>query len=253
MDEPSLIRYLRTRTKTGEGRRWQCPDESQLAAYVDGRLEASEREKIKAHLADCNFCLDQVAFVARIERATLPESVPASVLSRARELAGPPSKVALVPAWGRVAAAAAVACLAVVVTISVRRAHVTSPSGATPPVLTPAGVPPNSPASSAETSEVRGATRNAPLAVVFPAPDSVVPRKDLQLRWEAVSGALNYDVSLMTADGNLVWEQRADRNSLAVPAGVKLEAGHKYYLMVRADLPQGKTVDSKAVAFSVAD
>lgn len=252
VDEKSLARYLKTRTQTGDGRRWRCPDESQLAAYVDGRLEAPEREKIKAHLTDCNFCLDQVAFLARLEKAELPENVPASVLSRARELAGPPSRVALVPAWGRVAAAAAVACLAVVVTVSIRRAHVTSPSGATASVETPSGAQPAASSPSAETGVVRGQTQTA-LTVVFPASDSVVPRKDLQLRWNAVSGALNYDVSLMTADGNLVWEQRADRNSLAVPAGVKLEAGHKYYLMVRADLPEGKTVDSKAVAFSVAD
>lgn len=252
VDERTLIRYLRTRTKTGEGRRWRCPDESQIAAYVDGQVEASERERIKAHLADCNFCLDQVAFAARIVNAKLPDGASASLLSRARDLAGSRTRVALIPAWGRVAAAAAVACLAIVVTVSVRRSHLPPGPSSRPSVETPSSSAPVPASSSSAASAVRGGAENA-LTVVFPAADSVVQRKNLLLRWGAVSGALYYDISLMTADGNLVWEGRADGNSLKVPPNVKLEAGHKYYLMVRADLPEAKTVESKAVAFSVAD
>lgn len=251
VDERTLIRYLRTRSKTGEGRRWRCLDESQIAAYIDGQLEASERERIKAHLPDCNFCLDQVAFAAGIEKAKLPDGAPASLLSRARDLAGSRSRVALIPVWGRVAAAAAVACLAVVVTVSVRRSHLPPGPSSGPSVETSSG-PPAPTHSSSAASAVRGGAENA-LTVVFPASDSVVQRKNLQLRWGAVSGALYYDISLMTADGNLVWEGKADGSSLTVPPNVKLEAGHKYYLMVRADLPEGKTVESRAVAFSVAD
>ncbi|HEV2492816.1 MAG TPA: hypothetical protein VG204_07045 [Terriglobia bacterium] len=259
MDERSLIRYLRTRTKTGDGRRWGCPDESQIAAYASGQVGEPEREKMEAHLADCNFCLGQVAFLARIEKAKLPDSVPPSLLARARDLAGSRARVALIPAWGRLATAAAVACLAVGVTVSVRYSHLRTPTPSAtnhpgvPSTGTPSSTQPEVSNSAAATGEVRGGTGNAPLTVVFPASGSVVPRKDLQLRWEAVRGALYYDVRVMTTEGNLVWEQRVDANSLKVPADVKLEAGGKYYLLLRADLPEGKTVESKTVAFSVAD
>ncbi len=257
MNEKSLIRYLRTRRKTGDGRSWRCLDESQIAAYADGGLREPEKKRVEAHLANCNFCLDQVAFLARIENAELPGSVPGSLLARARDLVGSRARVTLIPAWGRLVTAAAVACLAVAVTVSVRHSRLRTPSSAPnhpsePSVGTPSSAQPALPNPSAETGEVRGGTESAPLTVVLPAPDAMVSRKDLQFRWEVVRGALYYDVRLMTAEGNLVWEQRADVNSLTVPADVKLETGHKYYLLIRADLPEGKTVESKAVAFSVA-
>lgn len=258
VNEKSLIRYLRSRLKKGDGRRWGCLEELQIAAYADGRVGEPEKQRIEAHLADCEFCLDQVAFLTRIENAELPGSVPGSLLARARELVGSRARVTLVPAWSRLAAAAAVACLAVAVTVSVRYSRLRTPPPAPnhqsePSIATPSGAQLALPKLPAETGEVRGGMESSPLTVVFPAPDSVVSRKDLQLRWEAVSGALYYDVSLMTAEGNLVWEQRVDTISLTVPAKLKLETGHKYYLLVRADLPEGKTAKSRAVAFSVAE
>lgn len=257
MNESSLIRYLRTRRKTVDGRRWRCLDESQIAAYADGRLGEQKKQRVEAHLADCNFCLDQVAFLARIEKAEVPGSVPGSLLSRARDLVGSRARVTPIPAWGRLATAAAVACLAVAVSVSVRYSRLRTPSAPNHPrersIGTPSGVQPALPNASPKTGEVRGGTESAALTVVFPAPDSAVSRKDLQFRWELVRGALDYDVRLMSAEGNLVWEQRADVNSLSVPANVKLETGKKYYLLIRADLPEGKTAESKVVAFSVAE
>ena len=261
VNEKSLIRYLRTRPKTGDGRRWRCLDESQIAAYADGRAVEPEKKRIEAHLADCEFCLSQVAFLVQIEKAELPGAVPESLLARARDRVGSSARVTLIPAWGRLAAAAAVACLAVAVTVSVRYSRLRTPSSAAnhpsqPSVGTPSGAQPALTNPSAETGEVRGGrgeTESSPLTVVFPAPDSVVSRKGLQLRWGAVPGALYYDVRLMTAEGNLVWERRTEVDSLRVPDDVKLETDHKYYLLIRADLPEGKTVESRAVAFSVVE
>jgi len=50
-----------------------------------------------------------------------------------------------------------------------------------------------------------------------------------------------------------VWEQKTEGNSIKLPSEVRVATGHRYYLLIRADLPQGKTVESRAVAFSVAE
>lgn len=258
MNERNLIRYLRTRPKTGDGRRWGCLDESQIAAYADGRVREREKKRIEAHLADCEFCLSQVAFLVRIEKTEVPGSVPGSLLSQARDMVSSRAKVALIPAWGRLAAA--VVCLAVAVTVSVRYSRLRTPSSAPnhptgPSLGTPSGAQPASENPPTETAQVRGGTEGTPFAVVFPAPDSVVSRKDLQFRWEAVRGTLYYEVRLVTAEGDLVWEQKVDGDSVRLPADVKLklQRSHRYFVLIQADLAEGKTIESRAVAFAVAD
>ena len=90
------------------------------------------------------------------------------------------------------------------------------------------------------------------MAVVFPAPESTIPGKDLQFQWKTVDGALDYEVRVLTAEGDLVWELKTEGNSVKLPSDVRMETGHRYYLLLRADLPQGKTVESRAIGFSVA-
>ena len=257
----SLVEFFRCRSKGGGRRRWGCLSEAEIAAYVDHAIRGTEKDKIDAHLADCEFCLSQVAFLIRIQKAELPASVPGPLLSRARDLVPGPNTVRpysvragveLIPAWGRVAAAAA--CLAVVVTVSVRYSRFRSLSSSS-----------NAPASSARirpdaqpvlqnpsVGDVRGGVESASLAVVFPVPESAVPRNDLQFQWKTVDGALDYEVRVLTAEGDLVWEQKTEGNSVKLPSDVRVETGHKYYLLLRADLPQGKTVESRAIGFSVA-
>ena len=242
--EERLVEFFRSRSKTETRRRWGCPGEAEIAAYADHATTAKDKDRIEAHLADCESCLSQVAFLARIKEAEPPATVPGPLLSRARDLVGSRARVVLIPAWGRVAAAAA--CLVVAVTVSVRysRLHNLS-SGTNAPA--PAGMPRMDP------GDVRGGARDASLAVVFPEPESAVARKDLQFRWKTVDGAFDYEVRLLTAEGDLVWERRTEGNSIKLPSEVRVATGHRYYLLIRADLPQGKTVESRAVAFSVAE
>jgi len=64
-------------------RRSDCPTLADLAAYVDGTMDAEEAERIEAHLADCPTCLDTV-LDAR-ERVDAPPMVaPKAVLDRAK-------------------------------------------------------------------------------------------------------------------------------------------------------------------------
>ena len=56
-----------------------CPDEARLAAYFERRLESSQQNEVEAHVANCEHCLAQVAFLLEIQDAELPV-VPASLL-----------------------------------------------------------------------------------------------------------------------------------------------------------------------------
>jgi hypothetical protein len=244
--ERRLAQFFRHRSKAGGRQHWGCPGEAEIAAYADHATTGREREKIEAHLADCEFCLSQVAILARIEETELAGSVPASLLSRARDLVDSRHSVSLIPAWSRVAVAAA--CVAVAVTLSVRYAHFRNPPASL--VGTPSGAQPSLQNPSA--GEVRGGAENARLSVLFPAPQSTVARKDLQFRWKPVDGALYYEVRMLTAEGDVVWDQKTEGNSIRLPGDVGVETGHRYYLLIRADLPEGRTVESKAVGFSVA-
>jgi hypothetical protein len=81
----------------------------------------------------------------------------------------------------------------------------------------------------------------------------VIPRGSLEFRWRQVPRSLFYDVRLATAEGDLVWEGQATVTSLRPPGDLQLEGGRKYFVWVRAYLPEGKTVQSRALAFSVKD
>lgn len=236
MNDETLIRYLKTRPAKHRRRGWRCPEDIEIAAYADGRLAGNEKLSIERHLADCESCLGQVAFLARIRYSEVPVAVPGPLLARAREIAGRKTPYALLPAWTK-AAAAAVACLALVAVVSVRVGlHQNPGSSATQPQ--PAG-------------EVRSYSVVTKLAVLSPAPESTVERKDLEFQWEATTGALDYDLRILTADGDVMWNARTEKNLLKVPADIKFEAGKKYFALVQANLADGKTIKSNAIEFIV--
>ena len=43
-----------------------CPDAEELAAFVDRRLPAADREKMERHLAECANCRELFAEVVRL-------------------------------------------------------------------------------------------------------------------------------------------------------------------------------------------
>jgi tetratricopeptide (TPR) repeat protein len=52
-----------------------CPTPETLAAFVDGRLNAAEREEVMKHLADCAECRDTVLLATEIAAAEAPKVV----------------------------------------------------------------------------------------------------------------------------------------------------------------------------------
>ena len=67
----------------------ECDDAlTNLYQYLDGEIEASTSEVIRAHLEDCSGCLKSFDFEARLQivvRERLAEEVPAEFLERLRD------------------------------------------------------------------------------------------------------------------------------------------------------------------------
>ena len=62
-------------------RTWRCPDDTRLAAYSEHRLAEKTMHRIERHIADCERCTLQLAFLIKAEDLPLP-FVPPALLAR---------------------------------------------------------------------------------------------------------------------------------------------------------------------------
>lgn len=243
--------------------RWRCPCEETLAAFTERRLANKAAERVRAHLADCGYCLGHVTFLLESEDLALPE-VPAGLLVRARETATrrEPYRY-LLWRWGTMAAT--VGCVALAGSLWLHRKDLPTALPAASDAST-AGVvvhPPGSPVTAAghephkpieePTHGIRhGVSRSSAPTLVTPREGAVVKRSGLEFRWTGPSRALFYEVRIVTAEGDLVWEGRSNDRWIKIPPVLTLDAGQTYFVWVRAYLPEGKSVQSKASSFRVA-
>lgn len=260
MDEKGLKRLLRIPDSAMDRPGVGCPDEGHLAAYVEHRLSANDEARIESHLADCDACLGQVAFLVRQpEQAGSPVAPP--LLSRARDLvaARPSAWRTPVLRWGAVAATAA---LCVVVVLNLRVSAPEGPLSPRPPapsVPAPAAVPPTAaPQKAVPTSPAppvvrkrNSATRPLRLELLAPAENATLSSGHMEFAWQAVPDANYYEVFVVTEDGNVAWQGKVEGTRARPPEGVPPEAGKKYFVWIRAYLSGGGTLKSAAVAFYV--
>lgn len=250
MDEKELVRLLQSRGQGSAARRWYCPDEAQLAAYTDGQLGGGARQRVELHLADCAFCLGQVAFLLRLEEAEAPAEVPLSLLARARARVERQS-LQLAWRWATAAAVAASLALAGVVWFREQRIPSVSPksSPAPPKRIASPPVAPSRPPSATPRTVRKGEKEEFVPEVLFPREGASVSQEQLDFQWKPVPRTVFYEIRVVTEAGDLVWEARATDTSARLPRQIQLQAGQKYFVWVHAYLPEGKTVKSKAVAF----
>ena len=227
--------------------RFHCPDEHQLAAYVDQQLIGAERERVESHLVKCNWCLQQVGFLTR--QTQVPAApAPSALVQRAKALQAAADTKALF-GWKWVAAAAVIAVVAtgLVVWREVRSNTEQSVVVATAPRSPALAIPDKT--KSAADNAVRGASPPGSLPLVlYPEPGAVVHSSDFTIRWEPVPNATAYEVRVVTAEGDLVWHKRVQEDSVSPPKWA-LRSGSKYFVWVRAWLANGKTQQSRAIGF----
>jgi len=227
--------------------RFHCPDEHEIAAYVDQQLIGAERERVESHLANCDSCLRQVGFL--VKESQLPaESVPTFLVDRAKKL---DTKVHTSSpfGWKWLTVPAGIALIAIGLLIW-REARPNSEENST--IVATAQQPSAADVRDRGRTEADTAVRSiSPLAslphVLSPKPGVIVHASDFIIHWEAIPSATAYEVRVVTADGDLVWSTRVHENS--TKASQVLRPGMKYFLWVRAFLADGKTEKSDAVGF----
>lgn len=252
--DKELAAFLRSRARKGQERSWKCPDDERLAAYADHQLEEQAWQGLEEHLADCDFCRGQLAFLVRVEGTEPVGQVPSQLLTRAREFRAKEDYSFWVPTlrWGT--AVAATASLALVAAL-----WLNPPDMTVPPPLTPEGpspetlvAPPTPPTPAEPLPSVRSRQLEPVVPeLLFPAEGSVVQAGHVEFRWRGIPRSLFYEIRFVTAEGDLVWRGRAEATRVQLPPDVQLAAGQKYFVWVRAYLPEGKTAKSAVVGFNV--
>ena len=213
-----------------------CPDEHQIAGYVDGGLDAAARERVELHIADCRRCLALVGFLCRERDADAIRPVPDGAVAptRARVTKRPQLRWRLAPQW----AAAAALVLAVPLLLQTGRNldRGVEGQGRPEPSVTRTLAP----------------TANG-LQVLSPGDGASVDPRRLSFRWTEVSGSPFYDVRIVTDAGDVVVQQRVTGTAWRLPAQLNLQPGAEYFVRVDAYPSGDKAVSSDHVPFRVSD
>jgi hypothetical protein len=237
MDQESLISLLRADADRRGERTPACPDEHELAAYVDGALPPPEVDSLEVHLADCGWCLAVVGFLSRQRESPDGEGVSETQVAAARKLVTWEPK-----RWGTRAsgwaAAAAVAFLSVfAVTQYSQLSDVDHDAVPASPVRATRNVAPSLPS----------------LQVLAPGAGATVDGQHPLFRWSAVQGSDYYDIRIVSDSGDLIAEQRVEGTEWRPVSPLALQPGTEYFVQVEAHPSQAKTISSDHVPFLVSD
>jgi hypothetical protein len=234
MQTEQLTRLLRQGTDSEPLRSEECPDDTEIAGFIDNALEQGEMRRIRRHVAGCAFCLERVGFVARLQEAEPPE-VSTDLLARVSDLPEirPTTKPTRRWRWPAASAAAAVVLL----------------------VLSVGRIGPFDGGRDQTSGDVRTLPElTLRPEVLSPREGAVVPARrldQLEIRWTAVPKAVYYEIRLVTADGVRVWDARVETTSRTIPAGLRVDAGQELFVWVRAYLPDGRSLQSGIVGFQL--
>ena len=232
-------------------RRWTCPDDQTIAAYVDDALSQNRRAGVEFHLSKCERCRLIVADVVKLQREhELP--VPPFEFARRPAQYAPAVSAGFRWIWAPPAAAVALIVL-MTVTIGLLREPqkllVTAPPPPSAPMiakaepLTSRNTPLHEILRKPKLSEARP-------VILSPRQDSIVVRENLEFNWKPVSRSRYYEISVVTSDGDLLWEDQTEKSVLHLPSEVVLKRG-SYFVWITAYLSDGRVARSSPVRFVV--
>ena len=232
-------------------RRRTCPSDGTIAAYVDSALRDSERIRVQEHVAGCAYCRSLVSDIVKQARLTDVEGAPTALLEKAGALVpSKPKRWAWI--WAPVTTGVLASAAILVMTLETPR-RTTLPEGPSPAAPVPAKSEPAIPSTRPLPETVRkpNSVDNS-LTILSPRPDSILPREQIEIRWNVVRDSLSYHIRVLTADGDVVWDTDSTVNHVKVPKQPTLNSG-KYYALVSAMLKNGRTAKSSPVKFQIAD
>lgn len=207
-----------------------CPDDAQLAAALDGRLDPERRESFDRHVSSCSSCVARLGQLARFQLLDEEASVPDTTLARAHRLVGkrPPLRAA---GW----AAAAMLVLAVVFTGQ----YFEAPDD-------PAS-PQSQPARQARNIDPHGMRPK----VLAPEEGARLAWDGARFRWTEIPGSLHYEIRVVSDDGAMLWQERVRGTEWRADDSLVLVPGQEYYFRVDAYLTEAQRLSSRHLLFTV--
>ena len=249
MADEDLRSILRGKNDRGlPSRRWSCPEDDVLAVYTDGALRGIGKKWIEFHLSGCARCRLIVAEAVKAQRELDLPSPPAELRWKAIGFAEPrPARTRWV--WLPAGALAVVAVLVAgsVVLHKPESLMIQSPPSPSAPIIAKSE-PPAVPRTVVH-DLVRKSTSTEPLLrIVSPRPKSVVSRDQLKFGWKSIAQASDYEVRVVTSDGDLVWQGQTEKTDLQVPRDVVVRDG-SYFVWITAYLTDGRLAKSAPLRF----
>ncbi len=222
-----------------------------MTAYLEQQLEAKERSRFEAHLSDCDSCLDVVGGLVRQRRTAEVPEVPAYLVDKAAKAL--PAETGWRNSW-RWVLVPAFAALIVAAMVLLRPLQPKRPSASISPPIEeksqPLGALLHTPSPPPEEQYVRKLTPVQMVEVLEPQPESVVLRERLRFRWKAVANVTYYELRMVNAEGDLLWQGQESNSTAQLPLNLPVRPG-AYFVWVRAFLHDGRTIKSDPVPFTI--
>jgi anti-sigma factor RsiW len=212
-----------------------CPPARQIAAFVDGTLDPSERAAVARHVDECVACFDLVATLGN-QASRRPPAVNTALRNAALAARQQPPVVRrLLPT-----AAAVAALLVAVVWWGSPRQPGRSDEGPGPQVTSP----------SDPESLSRSSSSGAVVVVQEPQEGDAVNGGQL-VRWDGPAEAASYEVQVATTAGDVVFRRQVEGTVHQVRLDPSPKQAGTYYLWVAAYLPEGRRLTSNVVRVRV--
>ncbi|HWP83409.1 MAG TPA: zf-HC2 domain-containing protein [Bacteroidota bacterium] len=206
------------------------PTEAELVLLIEEKAPEAQAARIRAHLAECEECTEQVAFLLRLPSllsGETPTRLDPGTFEKARYLASHQNRFRFLTQVFKQPAGIAVAVLLLVaVGISIPFLYDSSP-----PTRLRTGL------------ETESALR------LFPEDGSTLDTAPLELRWTKVPHAVEYYLTVYEEAGTVLWRGNSTDTLLRVASAVEFESGKSYFWSVEALLPDRTVYRSKLHAF----
>lgn len=214
-----------------------CPDDYQVASYIDGGLSEGDHSLFELHLDECDYCIERVGLLGRARESEIEATVPEMILARSRRLAGGASRqqarTASPPRWRNAPRWAAAAVVVLLLGFLAGREF---PETAAPE----------------SDHQVRTIDLGA-LAprVIFPEEGATVDPGNLIFNWTMISDSLYYQVRIVNDEGDLVWQERVAGTQWKLPSGLSLSPGAEYFVRVDSYLAEARSLNSDYLVFRI--
>ena len=236
MNHDSLRRKIRNMADAAAVPTPDCAGDHQIASWAEGSVDAESRRRWLSHIAGCDYCIARLGQVNRLRDVEFEDEVPEILLARAVRV-GHAARARRARKTAHRWAAAAVVVLAV--------ALLFGRPGSDPDGLTGA---PNGPAAVSPQSRTIDPDAMRPL-ILAPPEGSGILAGDSLIRWQGIPGSLYYEIRLVSADGDMIWQERVASTEWRLPGHLQLVPGEDYFVRVDAYLAEAKSINSRHVKF----